>query len=173
MGTGIREKMSAYKNRIVRGTAKSSRNELSSTRADPVLSTSLKIFGSLFRKHTLLLGLDSELKKSKMGMTRVQYLSLASFYSIFFIMAVLVLSVLVYAVSRFDPALISSGAFLAILLWGVGLIYYPTTVSHTRKRDIDAKLPMAIGYISAMASADIPIDRILSDLGKLELYGEI
>ncbi len=108
-----------------------------------------------------------------MGLTRVQYLSLASFYSIFFILAVLVLSVLVYAGSRFDPAIISAMAFLAILLWGVGLIYYPTTISHTRKRDIDAKLPMAIGYISAMASADIPIDRILSDLGKLELYGEI
>ena len=173
MGTGIRERLIAYKSRIVRGAGNSPRNELSSTKADPVLSTSLKIFGNLYRKHTLLLGLDSELKKSKMGLTRVQYLSLSSFYSMFFILAVLVLSVLVYAFSRFDPAIISAVAFLAILLWGVGLIYYPTTVSHTRKRDIDAKLPMAIGYISAMASADIPIDRILSDLGKLELYGEI
>jgi len=173
MGKGMREKLDAYKNRIVRGVGKSSKDEISSTRSDPVLSTSLKIFGSFFRKHNLLSGLDSELKKSKMGLSRVQYLSLASFYTILFILAVLVLSVLVYAVSRFDPAIISAVAFLAILLWGAGLIYYPTNVSHTRRRDIDAKLPMAIGYISAMASADIPIDRILSDLGKLELYGEI
>jgi flagellar protein FlaJ len=173
MGKGMREKLDAYKNRIVRGVGKSSKDEISSTRSDPVLSTSLKIFGSFFRKHNLLSGLDSELKKSKIGLSRVQYLSLASFYTILFILAVLVLSVLVYAVSRFDPAIISAVAFLAILLWGAGLIYYPTNVSHTRRRDIDAKLPMAIGYISAMASADIPIDRILSDLGKLELYGEI
>lgn len=42
-----------------------------------------------------------------------------------------------------------------------------------RARDIDARLPYALNYISTMANAGVPPDRIFASLAKQHLYGEV
>lgn len=173
MKPGILGRISTYGKGILGETAKNKNTGLPAGQTNIFLSTSLRIFGGIYRKYPAFRSLEVELKKSKLAMTRVQYLSLCSLYSIFFMIAESIVAVLAYILTGFYPALIFISALLVFVLWCLSLLYYPTSISHSRKKDIDAKLPMAIGYISSMASADIPIDRILSDLGKLDLYGEI
>lgn len=50
---------------------------------------------------------------------------------------------------------------------------YPSYVADNRKRNIDAKLPYAVPYMSAMAGAGVPPDIIFNSLARSPLYGEI
>jgi flagellar protein FlaJ len=65
---------------------------------------------------------------------------------------------------------------LAFLLFG-GLIYlifkvYPSVVAGERRRNIDATLPYAINYITAMSTAGITPAEVFSLLGESPIYGE-
>lgn len=137
------------------------------------LSISLRAFSAFYRKHSFVMDLDDNLKKSKIPLTRVQYLSLISLYSVFFMVAEILVFPILYLLTYYNPAVLFLIAALVLFIWGIAAMYYPASMVSARRKDIDAKLPVAIGYISAMASADVPIDRIFSDLGKIELYGEI
>jgi flagellar protein FlaJ len=62
-------------------------------------------------------------------------------------------------------AVIGGGTFIVYLL-------YPTFISGNRKRNIDANLPYAINYITAMSTAGIPPAEIFRQLGNSPIYGE-
>ncbi len=49
---------------------------------------------------------------------------------------------------------------------------YPAFVAGNRKRNIDATLPYAINYVTAMSSAGIPPAEIFRQLGESPMYGE-
>jgi archaeal flagellar protein FlaJ len=49
---------------------------------------------------------------------------------------------------------------------------YPSIVAGNRKRNIDATLPYAINYITAMSTAGIPPAEIFRQLGESPMYGE-
>jgi flagellar protein FlaJ len=51
-------------------------------------------------------------------------------------------------------------------------LLYPAYVSGNRKRNIDANLPYAINYVTAMSSAGIPPAEIFRLLGGSPIYGE-
>jgi archaeal flagellar protein FlaJ len=54
----------------------------------------------------------------------------------------------------------------------VVFLFYPAFVSGNRKRNIDANLPYAINYVTAMSSAGIPPAEIFRLLGSSPIYGE-
>jgi archaeal flagellar protein FlaJ len=62
-------------------------------------------------------------------------------------------------------AVIGGGTFIVYLL-------YPSFISGNRKRNIDANLPYAINYITAMSTAGIPPAEIFRQLGNSPIYGE-
>ncbi len=51
-------------------------------------------------------------------------------------------------------------------------LIYPGIVAGERRRNIDATLPYAINYITAMSTAGITPDEVFRLLGKSEIYGE-
>jgi flagellar protein FlaJ len=51
-------------------------------------------------------------------------------------------------------------------------LVYPSVVAGTRKRNIDATLPYAINYITAMSTAGIPPAEVFRQLGSSTIYGE-
>jgi flagellar protein FlaJ len=62
-------------------------------------------------------------------------------------------------------AVIGGGTFVVFLL-------YPAFVAGNRKRNIDANLPYAINYITAMSTAGIPPAEVFRQLGSSTIYGE-
>ncbi|MDD1656988.1 MAG: type II secretion system F family protein [Methanomicrobiales archaeon] len=65
---------------------------------------------------------------------------------------------------------------IALLLFG-GVIYlifmvYPSVVAGERRRNIDATLPYAINYVTAMSTAGITPAEVFSLLGDSPIYGE-
>jgi flagellar protein FlaJ len=58
------------------------------------------------------------------------------------------------------------------------LVYFalmgsPSSAKKKRARLIDAKISGAMSFISAMASADVPVDVIFKELSRQEVYGEV
>ncbi|MDH7491610.1 MAG: type II secretion system F family protein, partial [Methanolinea sp.] len=51
-------------------------------------------------------------------------------------------------------------------------LVYPSVVAGNRRRNIDATLPYAINYITAMSTAGIPPAEIFRQLGNSPMYGE-
>jgi flagellar protein FlaJ len=51
-------------------------------------------------------------------------------------------------------------------------LLYPGSVAGNRKRNIDATLPYAINYVTAMSTAGIPPAEIFRQLGSSSIYGE-
>ncbi|MCG7854890.1 MAG: type II secretion system F family protein [Methanoregulaceae archaeon] len=54
----------------------------------------------------------------------------------------------------------------------VVFLLYPAYVAGNRKRNIDASLPYAINYVTAMSTAGIPPAEIFRQLGSSTIYGE-
>jgi len=56
-----------------------------------------------------------------------------------------------------------------------GILYKgkPATGAKKRARKIDARISSAMSFISAMASADVPVDVIFKELSRQSVYGEV
>jgi len=64
-----------------------------------------------------------------------------------------------------------------ILFFGFpgGILYRgrPASAAKKRTRKIDGRITSAMSFISAMASADVPVDVIFKELGREPVYGEV
>lgn len=68
------------------------------------------------------------------------------------------------------PALLTRAAFFGLPPLFSGI---PASRAKRRARLIDKRLTGAMSFISAMASAEVPVDVIFRELSKQEIYGEI
>jgi flagellar protein FlaJ len=68
------------------------------------------------------------------------------------------------------PTVLVRGAFLGLPPLYKGI---PAARAKARARKIDKKLTGVMSFISAMASAEVPIDVIFRELSKQQIYGEI
>lgn len=66
----------------------------------------------------------------------------------------------------FVPAIFAAGTFVSYFM-------APSATALNRKRDIDAKIPYALNYISTVASAGMPPDRIFQSLAGQKVYGQV
>lgn len=62
--------------------------------------------------------------------------------------------------------------FLAFVIYLLSQVL-PDLRASSRARDIDAKLPYALNYISTMASAGVTPEKIFDSLSKQAIYGEV
>ncbi len=117
--------------------------------------------------------LETALRKAKMPYSAIQY------YSMITIVAIIAGLAGILAISAFAlvtgiflwyayPALGGIVGLMALLA-----LNSPQSLVNKRKKDIDSKLPMALAYIATMASADVPVETIMYELGKSYEYGEI
>ena len=134
---------------------------------------SLRLFGKFVSRIFKPGNVDDALRRSKMGMSMVEFYSSA--------LMILVLTVLILVVM--DAFIIFIEPHLAFLTLAVSFLISvsvlaitletPNSLTRRRRRRIDSVLTIAAGFFATMASADIPIDIIIRDLGESHQYGEI
>ena len=182
IGAVSRVKIKAPTQRVQSFFRKSNKEELDEMQvllktfkqSSALVRVSLKFFrGFLSGRVDKYEKLEENLKKSKMPYSSIQYLSTVYFVSTVVSIAIGVF-VIVFA-ALLGPFWILPVMFGAVSILGFAGVYMsrPSSLAKKRKKDIDAKIPMAIGYIATMASADMPIDNILFELGESKEYGEI
>ncbi len=134
---------------------------------------SLRLFGIFVMRAFKPGNIEDSLRRSKMGMSMVE------FYSNTLMILILTIAVLVLA----DIFIIFLYPHLTFLTLAISFLVSvsvlaitletPNTLTRRRRRRIDSVLTIAAGFFATMASADIPIDTIIRDLGESRQYGEI
>jgi flagellar protein FlaJ len=114
------------------------------------------------------------LKKANLKIT------VGEFFSSAFLIVIVLTPLMTIAVSMIMQILNKSPIIpliMTLILFPVFVLLffyvYPSYVADNRKRNIDAKLPYAVPYMSAMAGAGVPPDLIFNSLARSPLYGEI
>lgn len=134
---------------------------------------SLRLFGKFISRYFKPGMVDLNLRKAKMGMGRVDFYSQVATEVLIFVTALLVADLLLL---HFIPRLgflLAAVSFLIAASFLALQLETPVMRIRVRRRRIDSVLTIASGYFATMASADIPIDIIIRDLGESRQYGEI
>ena len=143
----------------------------------PKVSGHMKVALALFRDYYTLRPinpkLEESLRKSKMPYSPVQYMSMVTLFALLFgFIGMIALGVAYYFIGTlalFGVPVVVIGALIVYLL-GTSI---PSSAINKRRKNIDTRLPMALAYIATMASAEVPVETIMYELGKSPQYGEI
>lgn len=144
--------------------------------------TAYRVFGNVLAKRPADPRLAEALMKSRTGI-RPEALQSAALMSGILgglsgaMMALFFLGLLVplLGVELPMPFLLLIGAS-PLLLGGIGyvaVIASPGARAKARAKDIDTRLPYALNYIAAMASAGVNIDHVFKSLAEQKIYGEV
>ena len=124
--------------------------------------------------------LDEQLRRAQISVRAEAYLATAWFISI-----IVTVSVTIVGVSFFSFLVFSRGlspVYGILLLVLPGFVYYisniailsgPGSIANKRRKSIDARLPYAANYVTAMASAGVIPAEIFKSLASQEVYGEV
>jgi flagellar protein FlaJ len=114
------------------------------------------------------------LKKSNLKITVGEFFSSALLIVIVLTPLMTIAVSMIMQILKKDPII---PLIMTLILFPVFVLLffyiYPSYVADNRKRNIDAKLPYAVPYMSAMAGAGVPPDLIFNSLARSPLYGEI
>lgn len=136
-----------------------------------VLAT--KVFGNVLQKYMNPDKMDESLRKAKIPMDAVDYFARGLLGLVFF-MAASFVGVNIFALKFPEYTYLGFAFwFLTVIIYLALLSEYPNSVASGRRKKIDAVLPMAMGYIATMASADMPVENIIYELSRSEEYGEL
>ncbi|HVM46286.1 MAG TPA: type II secretion system F family protein [Candidatus Thermoplasmatota archaeon] len=144
---------------------------------------SYKMFGGAARGGLSLEKLDRDLRKARMGVRAEAYMATAIAFAIISVLVGLALSALVFFVLLpvAMPAGVPKALYVLIpvvpLMLAAGtyatMLANPASRAKARAKDIDMRIPYALNYISAMASAGVNIDQVFRSLGEQQkVYGE-
>ncbi len=135
--------------------------------------TGMKIFKPLLERINVSWKTQTDLKRSKIPLTPYEFYGQMFFYSL---ISAIVIGISAFFLDielrRFD-LIISSAAFLIFVAILAVYSDIPRSIARTRKKRIDALMPVTIGFAATMASADIPIDHIFEVLSESTDYGEV
>ncbi len=124
--------------------------------------------------------LELDLTKAHMKFRVEDYLAYV-WFTVFVMIGVVaavivVLGVIGFALLHLSPAimlLVFMGLGITPLIGYFVLMHMPSSTASGRRKDIDTKIPHAMNFISTLASADVTVDVIFSELSKQKIYGEI
>jgi flagellar protein FlaJ len=144
--------------------------------------TSFRVWGSFFTRRPVQAKLAESLMKARTGVRPEALQSAGLMAGIMGGMAGAMATVFFLLI--FVPALGIEMAppFLLIfalmpLMMGFGgyaaVVAGPGSRAKSRGKDIDQRLPYALNYIAAMASAGVNVDTIFKSLGEQKIYGEV
>jgi len=135
--------------------------------------TGIRIFKPFLERINVSYKTQTELKRSKIPLTPYEFYGQMFFYSL---VSAIIIGISAFfldmALRRFD-LIISSFAFLIFVVILAVYADIPHSVARSRKKRIDALMPVTIGFAATMASADIPIDHIFEVLSESSDYGEV
>ena len=135
--------------------------------------TGMKIFRPFLERINVSWKTQTDLKRSKIPLTPYEFYGQMFFYSL---ISAIVIGISAFFLDielrRFD-LVISSAAFLMFVAILAVYSDIPRSIARTRKKRIDALMPVTIGFAATMASADIPIDHIFEVLSESTDYGEV
>ncbi|HLE54572.1 MAG TPA: type II secretion system F family protein [Thermoplasmata archaeon] len=131
--------------------------------------------------------LEDNLLKAHIRLRPEEYLAVAwlntTIASVVAVAAALALSLFLLILSVDIVTLLTLFALVAalpiflsyMLFFGLPVVYKgkPAALAKKRGRKIDKKISGAMSFISAMASADVPVDVIFKELSKQSVYGEV
>jgi flagellar protein FlaJ len=123
--------------------------------------------------------LETDLLKAHMKFRAEDYLAYVWFTVMILIAAAVGVGLVVGMLALFLKLPIWLELIVYILLGMLPILGYvvlmnmPSSTAKTRRKDIDSKIAHAMNFISTLASADVTIDVIFSELSKQKIYGEI
>ncbi|MEM4728285.1 MAG: type II secretion system F family protein [Thermoplasmata archaeon] len=123
--------------------------------------------------------LEMDLLKAHMKFRVEDFLAYVWFTVFLLIAAALISGVIIGALALAykipTPILLLVYILLALmpLIAYIVLMHTPASRASSRGKDIDKKIAHAMNFISTLASADVTIDVIFSELAKQKIYGEI
>ena len=114
------------------------------------------------------------LKKANLKITVGEFFSSAFLMVIIFTPLMVIAISMIMQIMQKNPVvpIIMTLIFFPVITLAFFYVY-PSYIADNRKRDIDARLPYAVPYMSAMAGAGVPPDLIFASLARSPLYGEI
>lgn len=141
---------------------------------------SYKLLGGLVANMDLR-KLESDIKKARLGVRADSYMATTLAFVIITGVFGLILSVFVFFVML--PAVVPDSPKAMVALFPIvpllmaGITYAtmaatPGSRAKARGKNINMRIPYALNYISAMASAGVNIDQIFRSLGEQEIYGD-
>ena len=143
---------------------------------------SYKVFGGVVRKGLGIDKLDRDLRRARVGVRAEAYMATALGFTLISALIGLAVSALVFFIllptvmPGYPRALMVLFPVVPMML-AVGtyatMIANPASRAKARAKDIDMRIPYALNYISAMASAGVNIDQVFRSLGEQQkVYGE-
>ena len=148
-------------------------SEIDEFRIPAFRALAVRIFGKFFSAHFGNENTERDLRRAKMGMSRVEFYSQGAFIvTIFSALDLLMIGISYILFPVFRLLSLAIGFFLAVAALSI-VLEVPSLVYRSRRRKIDSLLTITMSYFATMASADVPIDIIFRDLGESRQYGEI
>lgn len=143
---------------------------------------SYKVLGGVVGRSLSLAKLETDLRKARLGVRAEAYMATTLAFTALSAVFGLLVSVFVFFV-LLPVAMPSAPRTLLVLfpvvpmLLAVGtyatMLANPASRAKARGKDIDMRIPYALNYVSAMASAGVNIDQVFRSLGEQEkVYGE-
>ena len=143
---------------------------------------SYKVFGPFVSRSINIEKLETDLRKARLGVRAEAYMATALAFTVISAIFGLVVSAFVFLVLLpiampgapkallvlfpIVPMLMAAGTY-------AGMLSSPASRAKSRGKNIDMRIPYALNYISAMASAGVNIDQVFRSLGEQEkVYGE-
>jgi flagellar protein FlaJ len=129
-----------------------------------------KWFGKIVEKRVKQ-KLKDDLESSHMNIRGEAYLAYIFLFSLLSFLTSLVVCLIVFFFVPFLGILILP--FLAGIFTYLSLLKTPSIKAKARAKKIDANLPYALNFISAMSAAGVTPTEIFKSLSKQEIYGEV
>jgi archaeal flagellar protein FlaJ len=143
-----------------------------------------KLFGRFAGKRLHPEKYEDALRRAQVTMRAEAFLAeqLATALIVFFVSFIFVAFAQILIVPRLAPQ-IPALARYGILLWGVPFVFggvfwflgvtNPGSKAKKRSKDINLRLPYALNYVAAMASAGVIPTEIFQSLSKQRIYGDV
>ena len=144
---------------------------------------SYKVFGGAIKSGLSVEKLERDLRRARLGVRAEAYMATTLGFAILSALVGVLVSALVffillpvampngvpkalYVLFPVVPIMLAAGTYVTMLA-------NPASRAKARAKDIDMRIPYALNYISAMASAGVNIDQVFRSLGEQQkVYGE-
>jgi len=138
----------------------------------------MRYLGSLIEPHLHFFSdLKKDLKKSRMGMSVQEYISVSLLTCLILFMVEMPLFAFIFSLLQLGPVF---SIFMAItvslsicLIFFLLFLNYPKFIISGKAKSIDTSLPFAGIYLSTIASSGLPPHKIFEIFSKFDEYGEI
>ncbi|MGC8585133.1 MAG: type II secretion system F family protein [Thermoplasmata archaeon] len=140
----------------------------------PLQKTALSLFGKRAMKNKNIPKLADDLLKAHMPLRAHEYVAYIYLVSLLIIIPMILLLIIAAIIGNIILILIAilAAIIIPVIVYTI-MMGNPASVAKNRGKKIDGKLPSAMNFISALASADVNVDMIFKELATRREYGEV